>query len=282
MLKFNLFSILLILFLITTSFSVETGSDDISRTIGLFYSGICVVIILLIIVLLYVFENKFNSIVVLIIGAIITLLVSYYVTANYEINLERSVLIGSGYAGFFFLVITLLIGPLARVFKTRFFVSLIMHRRNLGVLSFILVLIHTFLVLKVTYSWEFLNLYFWNTDGVYTLRQDRHGISIMLGSLAFILFTVLAITSNKTALILLKKHWKTIQRLSYTVFVLSVLHIFLYRNFLPQSKEIQTLFFGLIAIVVILQLSGFVSTLLNTYKNKPQSPPNPPLPTNKI
>lgn len=275
--KFNFFSLFILFILIGTAFSIESTEDINSTPIGLLYSGICIITILLIIILLYVFENKFSAFVVLMLGSIITLIISYYITTNYEVNLERSLVIGSGYSGFFFLAVTLLIGPLARVFKTRFFVSLIMHRRNIGVLSFILILLHLFLVLKVTYSWEFLNLYFWNTDGVYNLRTDRHGISIIFASFAFMLLNVLAITSNKTAIATLKKHWKTVQRFSYVIFILAVLHIFLYRNFLPVSKEIQTLFFGLIGIVIILQLSGFVCTWISASGNKPVNPPNPPL-----
>ncbi|MBI5046354.1 hypothetical protein HZC07_01335 [Candidatus Micrarchaeota archaeon] len=97
---------------------------------------------------------------------------------------------------------------------------------------------------------------------------------MLIGSFAFIGLIVLTLTSNKTAIRLLSKNWKTIQRLSYVVFILAILHIYFYSGFWPASLPFALVSLAFIVLTLVLQFGGFFATI---FKLPTGSPPKPPI-----
>ena len=98
----------------------------------------------------------------------------------------RNLLYVSGYLTFFFLAATLLIGPMLRVFKKPIFTKLLAYRRDLGVATFILALIHTLLTFSKSFSWNFDFFY------AHLANSGPIGISIIaaIGATIFLLIIV--------------------------------------------------------------------------------------------
>ncbi|MFA6064238.1 MAG: ferric reductase-like transmembrane domain-containing protein [archaeon] len=158
-------------------------------------------------------------------------------------------------AGFFLLCVTLLIGP-TFVCVGNICGPLIKHRRRIGVLSFVFVAIHFFLVLIYSYN---LNL-----TPIFT------SIWIFIAAPALIILFILAITSvNKVIQVFGFSSWKLLQRLVYVAFILSFLHFIfnIHDAFLPLQNgstfvNIAEVFLILLGICTILfQVLGFLKKI---------------------
>ncbi|MBI5046355.1 hypothetical protein HZC07_01340 [Candidatus Micrarchaeota archaeon] len=124
-----------------------TGSDFVVSPYDTFFTILAVVFLLIVTLLLFIFEdNKLNGALVLGSGVLLLLGITLIINVFYQIDPQRSLTIASGYLALFVLCFTLIIGPLMRIFKTRFFATLLSYRRNTGVLTFILILVHVIMV----------------------------------------------------------------------------------------------------------------------------------------
>lgn len=158
--------------------------------------------------------------------------------------------------GFFLLCVTLLIGPsLVCVGNVR--APLIKYRKQIGLLSFIFIAIHFFLVFIYSYNLSFAPILynFW----------------ILIALPALIILFVLAITSvNKVIQVFGFYFWKWLQRLVYLAFILSFIHFLQDTNglFIPVSggvtfvnlAEVFLIVLGIITI--ILQIVGFLKKIV--------------------
>lgn len=115
------------------------------------------------------------------------------------------------------LAITLLIGPLCKIFPGLDFLKV--HRKFWGVSSFLAAFIHTSLVFIYFYKFNFLKFIDFS-------NPKYPGILAGLAAIAILLLVTL--TSNKKALTVLSPEvWKLVQVTSYLALVLAVGHFYL-------------------------------------------------------
>ncbi|MDO8647479.1 MAG: ferric reductase-like transmembrane domain-containing protein [Candidatus Diapherotrites archaeon] len=154
--------------------------------------------------------------------------------------------------GFFLLCVSLIVGPLA-VLNPEKFCALIKPRKAIGIASFAVVLAHFFLA--------FANF---KADPAVFFSSP----SLSIAFFAFLILVLIALTSTQWALEKLGFFkWKTIQRLAYFVFALSLAHFLLSSNGLfvvfgskvfVNAAEISML--ALAGITIALQVLGFLKT----------------------
>ena len=111
-----------------------------------------------------------------------------------------------------FMIVAMMISPMIVLFgPARWLQWLMKRRRALGVAAFIYALAHAvFYVIDMELLSEIL--------------KEATIFSMWTGWLAFVIFTVMAITSNEASVRALKRNWKTIQRFVYAAAVLTMLH----------------------------------------------------------
>lgn len=115
------------------------------------------------------------------------------------------------------LAITLLVGPLGKIFPGLDFLKA--HRKFWGVSSFLAAATHTLLVFVYYFKFNLAN--FINTG-------SPKFPGILSGLMALAILMLVTLTSNKNALsILSPKVWKTVQVTSYLALILAVGHFYL-------------------------------------------------------
>lgn len=120
----------------------------------------------------------------------------------------------------YILIAVMLMRPLRDIFqKCRLFSFLLKFRREMWILVWIFWVAHVLWFTKMM-EYSVLGLfqdeYVWKASGM-----------LFWWMLAFLVSLPLLITSNGLSTKLLWKHWKTLQRLSYAMFVLVAIHIFM-------------------------------------------------------
>ena len=158
------------------------------------------------------------------------LLIYRYNTEQLGINPLETLTRATGKWALIFLIITLLITPLRRFMS---WLSRRLHaaygkriadwnwivrlRRMLGLYCFFYALLHLliFLHFDLTWDWEFL----WED-----IQEKQY---ILLGFAAFILLTLLAVTSFNRMLRWLGKKWKTIHQSIYLISILVLIHFWM-------------------------------------------------------
>ncbi len=164
---------------------------------------------------------------------------------------------------FILLFFTLIIGPLIELKPGKISGSLKapwFWRSEMGIWFAITGLIHFFI------ASEFLT----DISSLISIGGDGYSLSNFLGLVALIWAVILALTSNKKAVLLLRrKHWKKLHSLTYVVFYLVVAHTIYFQFFSEFGVENlgRPDFFGyltlfLTLIVLILQISSFLESLL--------------------
>ena len=162
----------------------------------------------------------------------------------------------TGYISIIILSISLIIGPVNILLKIKNPISTYL-RRDISVIGGILALIHSIAGLFVHLrgnNWQ----YFLNkTEFGYSIRTDNFGLANYTGLISALIIVLLLITSNDY---LLKKlnstNWKNIQRLSYLMFILAIIHCFYYRIVKGNLNLIYSLYIPLFIIVLTFQMIG--------------------------
>jgi len=162
----------------------------------------------------------------------------------------------TGYISIIILSISLIIGPVNILLKIKNPISTYL-RRDISVIGGILALIHSIAGLFVHLrgnNWQ----YFLNkTEFGYSIRTDNFGLANYTGLISALIIVLLLITSNDY---LLKKlnstNWKNIQRLSYLMFILAIIHCFYYRIVKEHLNLIYSLYIPLFIIVLTFQMIG--------------------------
>jgi len=162
----------------------------------------------------------------------------------------------TGYVAILALIISLLIGPVNLLLKRNNPVSNHL-RRDIGIIGGTLAIVHSITGLFVHLrgsNWK----YFLNkTDHGYTIRLDNFGLANYLGLLSALLILLVLFSSNDYSLKKLGQvKWKNIQRLSYFVFLLAIIHSVYYRVATNNHFLIFYLYIPLFVIVLLFQNMG--------------------------
>lgn len=162
----------------------------------------------------------------------------------------------TGYISITILTVSLILGSINLLLKYKNPVSTY-FRRDISVVGGSLAIIHSITGLFVHLrgkTW----LYFLNkTDHGYSIRLDNFGLANYTGLVSSFIILLLLVTSNDYILKKLKPHnWKNIQRLSYLMFIISLIHCYLYRIGKKDLNVLYWFYIPLFVIVLIFQITG--------------------------
>lgn len=133
------------------------------------------------------------------------------------------------------LIIILFSKPLSVIFsKINFFRKIVSYRRELGVLSFWAVVLHSFAL------FFYLGLFNINELKLY-LYFDSF---LIWGIFGFIGMFILGITSNRISVMKLKQNWKKLHRIVYLIFLFILIHSYL------SSQKTKYLVFAILFIIL--------------------------------
>jgi methionine sulfoxide reductase heme-binding subunit len=169
-------------------------------------------------------------------------------------------------ASLLLLTFTMAAGPAARLWPA--LRRLLSFRREFGVYSVLLALIHTVIILDGWVEWDLLRLagFALHPDlGRYVMIEHGFGLANLIGIVALGYGFMLMITSNdRTARFLTGPVWKFVQTGAYVLWALVVVHTayFLFMHFLhfhrplPDPNPLRWAFVGLIVLVLALRLAA--------------------------
>lgn len=162
----------------------------------------------------------------------------------------------SGYISIIILSISLIIGSISLLFKKINPVSTYL-RRDISIIGGTLAIIHSIAGLFVHLrgkTW----LYFLNkTEDGYQVRLDNFGLANYTGLISAAIIILLLITSNDYILKKLKPtRWKNIQRSSYIMIILIIIHCYYYRIGREDPILIYSFYLPLLSIILVFQMIG--------------------------
>ena len=169
----------------------------------------------------------------------------------------------SGYISLVILAVSLVIGPINLLLNYKNPVSTY-FRRDIGLIGGALAVLHSAFGLFVHLRGK-TYLYFLNkTEDGYSIRFDNFGLANYTGLVSTLIVLLLLITSNDYLVKKLNQgNWKNIQRLSYIMFVLILVHCYFYRIGNKNLSPIYFFYIPLIIIVLTFQLIGVKYTIQN-------------------
>jgi methionine sulfoxide reductase heme-binding subunit len=195
---------------------------------------------------------------VLALGSSLAVLVIFYGMSSRGAVFRLSM--GTAYVSLALLVVTLMIGPLNVVRRRPNPVST-SFRRDVGIWSGITGLIHLVLGLNVHLRGNMEQYFVFPSEWgrAFPLRFDAFGIANWTGLLGGLILAILLGLSNDFSLVRLgTARWKSLQRSSYAVFVLLVIHGALYQLVVESRSWGWVLFFGAMVVVAgVAQATGF-------------------------
>ena len=164
----------------------------------------------------------------------------------------------SGYISFVLLALSLITGSVNLLRKRGSSVSTY-FRRDLGIMAGTLAILHSVSGLFVHLRGKMWMYFFTKSDAGYSLRFDNFGFANYTGLIAATLILILVLTSSDRMIVKLKpERWKNIQRLSYLMFLLVLIHTYFYW---VGGKNIDILIFfyvPVILVVISMQSAGII------------------------
>jgi sulfoxide reductase heme-binding subunit YedZ len=112
-------------------------------------------------------------------------------------------------------IFVLLIPVLLRFKKTSLTVYLSSERRWIGIYTFVFAAIHVFLVYNFFFGWD-----------INRLLNHPNRLYLSMGTIALIIFALMAATSNNYSVKKLGKNWKRLHLLIYPALILILIHSF--------------------------------------------------------
>jgi DMSO/TMAO reductase YedYZ heme-binding membrane subunit len=169
-----------------------------------------------------------------------------------------------GYLSLILLFLSLLIGPLNLLRLRRNPVNLFL-RRDISIWAAITGCYHVALVFQMRFGPQLLQYFL--KDGSYLPLVNLYGLSNDTGLFATILLVILLALSNTFSLRLLKgKRWKQIQRLSYLLVPLAVIHTFGYQYL--GGRDLLLVIAVIIMVAIVLLGQGMGIALTRSRKNR--------------
>lgn len=188
-------------------------------------------------------DSAFQKRVLWLNGALPALLLALdFWRGNLGANPPEAVIRTSGVLAILFLLLTLTITPVAKIWKQNW---LIRHRRWLGLWSFYYALLHF-----IAYA-LFDKALDWSAVGEDVAKRPF----ILLGALAFFILLPLAITSNNAMIRWMGGlRWKWLHRLTYVVVPIVVIH---YWWVMKSDVFYPALFAGLFSILFVYRIFAY-------------------------
>jgi len=175
----------------------------------------------------------------------------------------------TGYISIIILSISLIIGSVNLLLNHKNPISTYL-RRDISIIGGALAVIHSITGLFVHLRGKTWLYFLNNTDHGYSIRLDNFGLANYTGLISALIIILLIIISNDY---LLKKlnptKWKNIQRLSYLMFILILIHCYYYRIGKENLNLIFWFYIPLFIVVLTFQIIG-VWLKLTENKNKPK------------
>ncbi len=160
-------------------------------------------------------------------------------------QMEVSIVSSAAFAGAILIGISLLIGPLSRVFPS---INYIRYRREFGVLGLTFAIVHIISVIYY-YALGFSSMFF---------SLNPYTNPVLFGIVAFVLYLPIYFTSTDWAITKLgAKGWKIIHRFVYVAWILTVLH-FLLVNPSMITNATGYLLLAITSLVFIFELAAFL------------------------
>ncbi|MBN8204293.1 hypothetical protein JI665_28055 [Bacillus sp. NTK034] len=206
----------------------------------------------------------------LIIGSVTILLVYIFLISRAEWSDMHSWNRAFADVSLLFLFITIIIGPLSRL--SNLFVRFLSWRREIGIWSSIMALLHVYVLFRGWFYWEPIRLIIGVNQETGQLTFDPgFTLANLLGTIGLLYLFLLALISNKKAIELLgKRGWDYLQQKSGTLYILVVLHtaFFLFFFRLGSYNWVQKPFLGLVTVVVVIQWIAFFQTVFKSQKRR--------------
>jgi sulfoxide reductase heme-binding subunit YedZ len=166
--------------------------------------------------------------------------------------------ISTAYPGLALLAATLVVTPLQKMLRRSNPVSTD-FRRDLGFWAAMVSLVHVVFGLQVHLRGRMWLLFLKQDLEFPFIRFDLFGAANYTGLITALILIVLFATSNDWSLKKLGlKRWKRLQRWNYVLFAVVVLHGILYQVVEKRIPPYIYLFAGIVAIVVIIRVVGFL------------------------
>jgi sulfoxide reductase heme-binding subunit YedZ len=180
-------------------------------------------------------------------------------------HLMQGISISTAYVSLLYFAGALLIGPIYLLLSRKTPISIYL-RRDLGIWSAILAVIHTIVGLQVHLGGNFINYFIYPADKphIIPVRYDPFGLTNYLGLVCTIIMIVLLILSNNRALgILGAVKWKRWQRSTYFLLAAIPIHGLVY-----QILEKRTGLYTMSMLAIIMICTGFQISGIFKYRNK--------------
>ncbi len=162
----------------------------------------------------------------------------------------------SGYIGIFLLAFSLLLGPINLMLNRKNPISTYL-RRDMGIFGGILSLVHSVIGLFMHFTGKPWLYFVEEVVQGYAIRFGVFGMANHTGLLGALIIILLLAISNDYSLRKLKAvKWKNLQRFTYLMFVLVILHSIFYRINAGKEDLIMYLYLPLFMVVLIFQIIG--------------------------
>lgn len=162
----------------------------------------------------------------------------------------------SGYIGIFLLAFSLLLGPLNIMLKRKNPISTYL-RRDVGIFGGLLSLVHSVIGLFMHFTGKPWLYFVEEVAQGYAIRFGVFGMANHTGLLGALIIIFLLAISNDYSLRKLKAvKWKNLQRFTYLMFVLAILHSIFYRINADKEDLIMYLYIPLFMVVLVFQIIG--------------------------
>lgn len=221
----------------------------------------------------------------LLIGSIAVFLTFVFWIAHYEWDDEMRLWRALGDAGYFLLFMTLIIGPLNKLWaRSKFMFS---WRREIGIWFAIMAITHGVLIANGWANWDVAKFFGYEfvpqLDRIVRL-EPGFGLANTLGFVAFLWIAVLALTSSDKAMKWLgASSWNWIHTGSNIVFYLVAIHTayFLFIHYTesfhktvpPQSIFIIP-FIVMSIVILVLQISSYIKVVKSKNEKLPKNNQN--------
>jgi len=164
--------------------------------------------------------------------------------------------ISTGYISLFLLAASLMIGPINLLLKRNNPLSSY-FRRDLGIYGGLLAVVHSIAGLFVHMRGNMWTYFLNKSEQGYSIRLDDFGLANYIGVISALLIILLIITSNDYSIKKLNPaNWKNIQRITYLMFALVLLHSIYYRIVANDLNRMYYLYLPLLGLILVFQFLG--------------------------
>ena len=167
----------------------------------------------------------------------------------------------TGFISITILTISLITGSVNLILKHKNPISTYL-RRDISIVGGVLAVIHSVTGLFVHLRGKNWQYFLTKSDHGYAIRHDHFGLANYSGLISTLIIIILLITSNDY--LLRKLHpgrWKNIQRFSYLMFILALIHCYFYRIGKQNVNLFYSFYIPMIIIVLTFQMIGIWFTL---------------------